>query len=98
MVFVDGENLAIRFRAVLGDQTPPAHVLQDPDVWVWSQYLNIPATYVEVIRKHYYTSVSQDEPGAAQSKLHSRQQESRPRGYSQTQREAGEAGRCIAHH
>jgi uncharacterized LabA/DUF88 family protein len=62
MLFVDGENLAIRYRALLGDRSPPDHVAYEPDVFVWGRHLNPQAAGIEVIRKHYYTCVGQDEP------------------------------------
>ena len=62
MVFVDGENLAIRYRAALDGRPLPSHVQYDPDVLVWSPYANIPPAVVEVVRTYYYTSVGQDEP------------------------------------
>jgi uncharacterized LabA/DUF88 family protein len=62
MIFVDGENLAIRYKALLEDRTPPTHVSFEKDVAVWSHHLNPQAHGIETIRKYYYTSVSQDEP------------------------------------
>ncbi len=59
MVFVDGENLAIRYGEMLKEKggIPFLHVRYEPDVYVWSQGLNNACTRIEVIRKHYYTSV-----------------------------------------
>ena len=63
MVFVDGENLAIRWKHQFGSQTVPTHVTHMPDVFVWSQFLNMDRhTQCNIIRKHYYTSASGDEP------------------------------------
>lgn len=56
MVFVDGENLAIRYKAELGGIPPVSHVSYEPDVFVWSPYasrIHGPQNY---IRRHYYTS------------------------------------------
>ncbi len=60
MYFVDGENLAIRFGAVLKDacRTPASHVGYEPNVCVWSPELNEEGK--GVIRRHFYTSVPDD--------------------------------------
>ena len=61
MIFVDGENLAIRYGKILGSQKPPHHVLYERDVFVWSKFANIQHHAVcEVIRKYYYTSITGD--------------------------------------
>ena len=62
MVFVDGENLAIRYGKMLASQQPQNHIRFESNVYVWSAYLNHALTNkkVEVIRKHYYTSVQGD--------------------------------------
>lgn len=61
MVFVDGENLAIRFQKLLGSQEPPAHVKFERDVYVWSRFLNrVGEPAVPIIRRYYYTSVQGD--------------------------------------
>ena len=62
MIFVDGENLTIRFQELLGEKQPEPHVKYLRDVFVWSRYANI-AHHVncEVIRKYYYTSVQGDD-------------------------------------
>ena len=62
MIFVDGENLTIRFKEILGEKTPEAHVNYMRDVYVWSKYANIPHHInCEVIRKYYYTAVQGDD-------------------------------------
>jgi uncharacterized LabA/DUF88 family protein len=63
MVFVDGENLAIRYGALLKEkQTPiPSHVRYKPDIYVWSLALNNLCFRGGVVRRHYYTSVQGDE-------------------------------------
>ena len=59
MIFVDGENLAIRFKAELAGRKPLEHVVYEPDVFVWSEYLSMREhRHCEVIRRHYYTSVT----------------------------------------
>jgi hypothetical protein len=61
MIFVDGENLAIRWKQQIGEQAIPAHVQHHPDVFVWSELLNMRHhLYCNIIRKHYYTSVFGD--------------------------------------
>lgn len=66
MVFVDGENLAIRYSASVKANGKPSteHVWHLPSVAVWSAVLSpssmvLPGT--RVIRKHYYTSVRGDD-------------------------------------
>lgn len=62
MVFVDGENLAIRYKNVLGGTLPEEHVTFLEDIFVWSRFANIPYhEHCEVIRKYYYTVVQGDE-------------------------------------
>jgi uncharacterized LabA/DUF88 family protein len=60
MYFVDGENLAIRFGALLKEnlRVPAPEVLYEPNVLVWSHRLNEDGH--GVIRKYYYTSVPND--------------------------------------
>lgn len=63
MVFVDGENLAVRYGNLLQsvNTKPPAHVQYDPGVYVWSRELNNLCYHGGVIRRHYYTSVQGDD-------------------------------------
>lgn len=61
MVFVDGENLAIRYKSLLGDNPPKQHISYVPDVMVWSPFasrINGPQHY---IRRHYYTCTHGDQ-------------------------------------
>jgi uncharacterized LabA/DUF88 family protein len=61
MVFVDGENLAIRYGKILGDQKPQKHITFEPNVFVWSKFANIEHhRNCDVIRKYYYTSIKGD--------------------------------------
>jgi NYN domain-containing protein len=68
MIFVDGENLAIRCGNALksSGQAPRAEVQCEPDLFVWSPDLNrrpnqFPPPHV--MRRYYYTSVKGgDEP------------------------------------
>jgi hypothetical protein len=62
MVFVDGENLAIRYGALLKEhhQELAAHVRYEPNVFVWSVGLNNICVRQRVVRKHYYTCAQGD--------------------------------------
>jgi uncharacterized LabA/DUF88 family protein len=61
MVFIDGENLAIRLKEEIGGQKPPPHVQYEPDVFVWSDILNMRNhRYCNIIRKYYYASTIGD--------------------------------------
>jgi len=61
MIFVDGENLAIRFKDALGSEQPQDHVVYEPDVLVWSKFANVPQhTNCEVTRRYYYSSSTGD--------------------------------------
>jgi uncharacterized LabA/DUF88 family protein len=61
MIFVDGENLAIRYKKLLDGREPPQHVVYKPDIFVWSHYCNIGPNVANVIRRYYFTSVGQDD-------------------------------------
>jgi uncharacterized LabA/DUF88 family protein len=63
MIFVDGENLAIRYGRLLQENArqPPDHVVYEPDVFVWSRALNSTCFWGGVLRKYYYTSLRGDE-------------------------------------
>ena len=63
MVFVDGENLSIRYGERLQSEgrPPPEHVAYEPNVFVWSVGLNQVCFQGGVLRKYYYTSVQGDE-------------------------------------
>lgn len=62
MLFVDGENLALRYGNLLqsSGQQPPNHVQYEPGVYVWSRGLNNLCFWGGVVRRHYYTSVQGD--------------------------------------
>ncbi len=62
MVFVDGENLSIRYQEILGSNSPADHVRFERDVYVWSRYANLTQgrPRCQVIRRHFYTSVQGD--------------------------------------
>ena len=64
MLFVDGENLAIRYGALLASRggTPASHVTHRPDTFVWSTGINNACAHRHVIRKHYYTAIQGDVP------------------------------------
>lgn len=61
MIFVDGENLAIRYKEELGDRSGVGHVVGIPDVYVWSHYASRMNGPEEYIRRYYYTSCRGDE-------------------------------------
>jgi len=62
MVFVDGENLAMRYGALLKERQadPASHIRYEPNVFVWSVWLNNLCVRQRVIRKHYYTCAQGD--------------------------------------
>ena len=65
MLFIDGENLAIRFGSMLQTKglKPLADVVYRPDVYVWSRHLSTDVVAGGgVIRSHYYTAVQGDHP------------------------------------
>lgn len=61
MVFIDGENLAIRYADMLGDKEPPSHVIFQKDVYVWTLRKAFALVHHNVIRQYYYTSIVGDE-------------------------------------
>ena len=60
MIFVDGENLAIRYGKMLGGGNPADHVLVEPDVYVWSDILRQALHRWEIIPIYYFTSATGD--------------------------------------
>jgi uncharacterized LabA/DUF88 family protein len=61
MLFVDGENLAMRWRSQHEKKQVPSHVEYEPDVFVWSRYLNMEKhACCNIVRRHYYTSAGRD--------------------------------------
>ena len=60
MLFVDGENLAIRYKEELGEDEPLDHIHYQPDVYLWSGLLELICAHAPVVRKHYYTSLQGD--------------------------------------
>lgn len=60
MLFVDGENLSIRYKAALGDSPPVKHVICETDTYVWSRYLSRLHGPENYIRRYYYTSTTGD--------------------------------------
>src|SRR5690242_18494785 len=65
MVFVDGENLALRYGAMLGGKPPPVQATgwYRAGVAVWAQSLNPAwnAISTRIVRKYYFTSEQGDE-------------------------------------
>lgn len=62
MMFVDGENLAKRYGAILKTDKPRSHVVYEPDVYVWSRYATRINGPQDFIRRYYYTSAPGDQP------------------------------------
>lgn len=60
MIFVDGENLSIRYKAELGDRTPVKHVVYKPDTYVWSPWVSRIRGPENYIRRYYFTSTTGD--------------------------------------
>ena len=60
MIFVDGENLAIRYKSELGENQPQGHVNYESDVYVWSPYVSRIHGPENYIRRYYYTSTPGD--------------------------------------
>jgi hypothetical protein len=62
MVFVDGENLTMRYQELMRKRNTKEHLdpseWYEPDVFLWSDILNSLCDFVGVTRKHYYTSVT----------------------------------------
>ena len=62
MMFVDGENLAKRYAAILETRDSPVeHVRWERDVFVWSGFASRRNGPQEYIRRYYYTSCPGDE-------------------------------------
>jgi uncharacterized LabA/DUF88 family protein len=60
-MFIDGENLAIRYGEMLGASKPPLHVSYLPNVFVWSTFANVTEhAACEVVRRYCYTSAQGD--------------------------------------
>jgi uncharacterized LabA/DUF88 family protein len=62
MMFVDGENLAKRYKNLLGDTAPKSHVVFEPDIYVWSRFASRQNGPQDYIRRYYYTSAHGDAP------------------------------------
>jgi len=63
MVFVDGENLAIRYGKMLLNKgaDPVPHIVYRPNVYVWSSGLRRILLLGGTVRTYYYTLVEGDE-------------------------------------
>jgi uncharacterized LabA/DUF88 family protein len=62
LIFVDGENLTLRYQELLRDgHSPAAENVHLPDVFIWSQRV-LEAAYWNLKRISYYTSVAGDDP------------------------------------
>ena len=62
MLFVDGENFAIRYDRKIGNDVPKKHIVREKGVYLWSFNIAMVAASVNVIRTYYYTSVIGDDP------------------------------------
>lgn len=60
MVFIDGENLSIRYGNLLNGKRPATHTVYEKDVYVWSSEFNKLLLNHDVVRKYYYTAVTGD--------------------------------------
>lgn len=61
MVFVDGENLSIRYKEISKGLKIPGSTKFREDIYVWSDILNsVCIKNFNVIRKYYYTSIKGD--------------------------------------
>ena len=60
-VFVDGENLAMRYKEMLNTRTSYGNVIHIPDVFVWSPRLTGSAVTMDILRVAYYTSMIGDQ-------------------------------------
>lgn len=60
MMFVDGENLAIRYGSLLGNSPPASHIVYEPNVFVWSRFASRERGPQDFIRRYYYTSARGD--------------------------------------
>ena len=69
MVFVDGENLAIRYKAEMGSRAPCNHVTYVPDVMVWSPFASRRSGPEEYVRRYYYTSTTGDAEARSQIEI-----------------------------
>jgi uncharacterized LabA/DUF88 family protein len=62
IAFVDGENLTMRYQALLKDgRMPRPGVAHRPDAFVWSPHIGHPLIDTDMIRINYYTSMVGDE-------------------------------------
>lgn len=68
MIFVDGENLAMRFGEMftantkgMVSQPQRPGIRYEPGVAVWSQFFGSPP-WATVVRRNFYTSLQGDEP------------------------------------
>jgi uncharacterized LabA/DUF88 family protein len=69
MLFIDGENLVMRFQDLLSaGRRPRAEVTHIPDVFVWNPNLMSWFGLGSVIRVSYYTSVVGDDPRVVEAR------------------------------
>jgi len=100
MIFIDGENLAIRYKDALGGTPPPEHVSYEEDIYIWDTRLQ--PRYLNVIRKYYYTSCSESRIIEIEEKLKSLEIEAprvfkKPRGRGSKQVDISLATDMLTH-
>jgi hypothetical protein len=52
MMFVDGENLAIRYGSLLQNTSPVSHIVYEPSVFVWSRFASRERGPQDFIRRY----------------------------------------------
>jgi uncharacterized LabA/DUF88 family protein len=65
MIFVDGENLAIRYGALLRERNeqPKSDIEYEPGIFVWKKNIDyVGGQSIFVVRKYYYTALQGDFP------------------------------------
>ncbi len=61
MIFIDGENLVMRFKAMVeAGRRPQDHVIHEPDTYVWTSNTWMPDLHV-ILCATYYTYVQGDD-------------------------------------
>ncbi len=69
ILFVDGENLAMRYQALVeSGRQPKPSVIHIPDVFVWQHALGSAVINTDVLRVNYYTSMVGDDDAVAATK------------------------------
>jgi uncharacterized LabA/DUF88 family protein len=61
MMFVDGENLVLRYQDLVKDKPSADHITHHINLFVWSSVLNAFLKHLNIIRRYYFTSVQGDD-------------------------------------